>query len=27
VLVEEEIQQLPPTDKVISFDLGIKVLP
>jgi len=24
VLVEEEIQQLPPTDKVISFDLGIK---
>jgi putative transposase len=24
VLIEEEIQQLPPTDKVISFDLGIK---
>lgn len=24
VLVEEEIQQLPPTDKVIAFDLGIK---
>lgn len=24
VLVEEEIQQLPPTDKIISFDLGVK---